>query len=255
MASVELAREGGIASLLLNRPDALNALSSELLDELGGAISEVESDAAIEAAILTGAGRAFAAGADISELATLDRARGEAFAQRGHRIFRRIEKLPKPIVAAVNGFALGGGCELAMACHMRIASTQARFGQPEVKLGLLPGFGGTQRLPRLVGRGIATEIALTGRMVSAEEALRIGLVNEIVEPEELLPRARALLEEILRNGPAAVAAALSAIDQGLDLPLDEALALEARIFGAACGSEEMQEGTQAFLEKRDPKFR
>ena len=254
MAQVELTVEDGIATCLLNRPDALNSLSSSLLDELDAAVARIESEADIHAAIVTGAGRAFVAGADIEEISRLDSESGLAFAERGHGVFSRIERLQRPVVAAVNGFALGGGCELAMACHMRIASSKARFGQPEVKLGILPGFGGTQRLPRLVGRGLATEITLTGRMVNADEALRIGLVNEVVEPDGLLARARELLQAILANGPGAIAAALVAIAGGLDTTLDEGLALERKIFAAACGSDEMREGTSAFLEKRDPKF-
>jgi enoyl-CoA hydratase len=169
-------------------------------------------------------------------------------------VFGRIEQLEKPVVAAVNGFALGGGCELALACHLRLASTRARFGQPEVKLGILPGFGGTQRLPRLVGRGAATRLILSGEMIAADEALRIGLCEEVAAPDALLERARELLETILANGPRAIAASLAAIRDGLSLPLDAALEVEARAFSALCGSDEMREGTTAFLEKREPKF-
>ncbi len=184
----------------------------------------------------------------------LDNRTGLAFARRGQGVFSRIERLEKPVIAAVNGFALGGGCELAMACHMRIASSRAKFGQPEVKLGILPGFGGTQRLPRLVGRGVATQLILSGDIIRAEEALRIGLVNEVVEPDELLPRSRALLEGMLAMGPGAVAASLVAIRDGLDPSLADGLELEARLFARACGTPEMKEGTAAFLEKRDPRF-
>jgi enoyl-CoA hydratase len=169
-------------------------------------------------------------------------------------VFAQLERLDKPVVAAVNGFALGGGCELAMACHLRIASSKAKFGQPEVKLGILPGFGGTQRLPRLVGRGKAIELTLHGGHISAEDALRVGLVNEVVEPEALLPRARKWLGEALANGPRALAASLRAIRDGLDRPLDAAIELEAQIFGELCGTPEMKEGTAAFLQKRAPKF-
>jgi enoyl-CoA hydratase/carnithine racemase len=255
VALVELAREGALATLTLNRPEALNALSGPLLTELDAAVARIEGDAAIHAAIVTGAGRAFVAGADIGEIAKLDPKGGLEFARRGQAVFSRIERLPKPVVAAVNGYALGGGCELAMACHVRIASTRARFGQPEVHLGILPGFGGTQRLPRLVGRGMAAKLILSGAQLAADEALRVGLVEEVVEPDQLLDRARALLGEMLRNGRAALAASLRALREGLELPLPEALEVEARIFSELCATPEMREGTAAFLEKRDPKFR
>jgi enoyl-CoA hydratase len=254
MAEVELEISGAVATVTMNRPDALNALSGSVLEELDTVVGRIESDAAIHAAIVTGAGRAFVAGADISEIAQLDRSSGLDFARRGQRVFSRIEELSKPVVAAVNGFALGGGCELALACHLRIASTRAKFGQPEVKLGIIPGFGGTQRLPRLVGRGMAARLVLSGRHVSAEEALRVGLVDEVAEPDALLGRAGELVEEILANGPAALAAALAAIRGGADLPLADALELEAHLFAELCGTEEMREGTSAFLEKRDPDF-
>jgi len=258
MAHVELDSESvdrdGIATVLIQRPEALNALSRGVLDELDAVVERIEASRAIAGVIVTGAGRAFVAGADIQEIADLAGAPGAEFARRGQAVFSRIERLAKPVVAAVNGFALGGGCELALACHIRVASSKARFGQPEVKLGIVPGFGGTQRLARLVGRGVATELILSGRNVAADEALRIGLVNEVVEPDALLERARAILTQILANGPRAVAASLAAIDQGLDLPLADALELEARTFGALCGTDEMREGTRAFLEKREPKF-
>jgi enoyl-CoA hydratase len=255
MAQVELEVSEGVATLTFNRPDALNALSSSVLDELDAAVGRIESDAAIHGAIVTGAGRAFVAGADISEIAKLDRSSGLSFARRGQGVFSRLEELPKPVVAAVNGFALGGGCEIAMACHVRVASTRARFGQPEVKLGIIPGFGGTQRLPRLVGRGTAAKLILSARPISAEEALRIGLVDEVAEPEVLLERCAALLSEILANGPGALAAALAAMRGGSDLPLGDALELEAELFAELCSRDEMKEGTSAFLEKRDPAFR
>jgi enoyl-CoA hydratase len=254
VALVEVTVEDGIARVTLNRPDALNSLSIALLAELDAAATRIEREPAIRAAIVTGAGRAFAAGADIEEIARLDRDSGQAFARRGQAVFSHLENLEKPVVAAVNGFALGGGCELALACHVRIASSKAKFGQPEVKLGILPGFGGTQRLPRLVGRGKATELVLHGGHVSAEEALRIGLVNEVVEPDELLPRAAKWLAECFANGPRALGASLRAIRDGLDRPLAAALELEAQIFGELCGTPEMKEGTAAFLGKRTPKF-
>jgi enoyl-CoA hydratase len=254
VALVEVSLEDGIARVTLNRPEALNSLSQALLGELDAAAARIEREPAIRAAIVTGAGRAFAAGADIEEIARLDRDAGVAFARRGQAVFSHFENLEKPVVAAVNGFALGGGCELAMACHVRIASSKAKFGQPEVKLGILPGFGGTQRLPRLVGRGKAIELTLHGGHVSAEEALRIGLVNEVVEPDALLPRAQKWLLECLANGPRALGASLRAIRDGLDRPLAAALELEAQIFGELCGTPEMKEGTAAFLGKRAPKF-
>jgi enoyl-CoA hydratase len=255
MAEVELAIDGAIATITLRRPRHLNALSSPVLAELEKAVATLQASPQVRGAIVTGEGRAFVVGADIAEIAKLSPETGRAFARLGQSVFSRIERLAKPVVAAVNGYALGGGCELAMACHIRIASARARFGQPEVKLGILPGFGGTQRLPRLVGRGIATQLLLSGAQLSAEEALRIGLVNEVVEPERLLERARVVLREILANGPRAVAATLEAVREGLARPLDEGLELEAKLFGELCGTEEMREGTSAFLEKREPRFR
>ena len=254
MADVELSVEAGIATVLLNRPDAMNALSSKVLDQLDAAVSRLEREPEIRAALITGAGRAFIAGADIEEIARLNPETGLAFSRQGQGIFARIEQLEKPVVAAINGFALGGGCELAMACHMRIASKKAKFGQPEVKLGILPGFGGTQRLPRLVGRGIASQLLLTGAIIPAEEALRIGLVNEVVEPDALLDRARALLKEILANGPRALSACLAAVHEGLETTQSAGVEIESKLFSAACGTDEMREGTRAFLEKRPPKF-
>jgi enoyl-CoA hydratase len=252
---VELTIDGAIATLVLSDPDKYNALGSAMLDALERCVAEVKAQRRVRGAIITGAGRAFSAGADISEIERLDRDSGLAFAFRGQTVFSRIEKLAKPVVAAINGIALGGGCELAMACHMRVASSRARLGQPEVKLGVLPGFGGTQRLPRLVGRGRAIELIVSGRNdLRADEALRIGLVDEVVEPDALLPRCKAILESTLKNGPGAIAASLKAVREGLDLDLDAGLALEARLFADACGSAEKNEGTRAFLEKRDAKF-
>jgi enoyl-CoA hydratase len=254
MAQVELQVDAGIATVTLNRPDALNSLSSSVLAELDEIMTQLEDDSEIHAAIVTGAGRAFVAGADIEEISGLDVQTGLAFARRGQGVFNRIAELDKPVVAALNGFALGGGCELAMACHIRIASSKAKFGQPEVKLGILPGFGGTQRLPRLVGKGMATQLILSGDIIKAEEALRIGLVNEVVEPDALMARAQEVLEGILEMGPAAVSASLVAIRVGLDTGLADGLELEARLFAHACGTPEMKEGTAAFLAKRDPVF-
>ncbi len=245
----------GIATATINRPDKLNALNAQVIADLGRLAGEVERDKAVRALIITGSGpKAFVAGADIAELAEVDGGEGRKLAERGQAVFRSIEKLHKPVIAAVNGFALGGGCELAMACHIRVASPNARFGQPEVRLGLIPGYGGTVRLPRLVGRGIATELLLTARMVDADEAARIGLVNRVVPAESLLDEARAVATSILEMGPLAVAICLDQIDRSLDSPMDRAMELEAEAFGAACASEDKQEGTAAFLAKRPAKF-
>ena len=245
----------GIALATINRPDKLNALNAEVIADLGRLAEAVEQDTAVRALIITGAGpKAFVAGADISELAAVSGGEGKHLAERGQAVFRAIERLHKPVIAAVNGFALGGGCELAMACHLRLAAPNAKFGQPEVKLGLIPGYGGTVRLPRLVGRGIALELLLTARMVDAEEAARIGLVNRVVAAENLLEEARTMARTILDMGPIAIGLCLDQVDRGLDASMDEALQLEAEAFGAACASEDKAEGTAAFLEKRPAKF-
>jgi enoyl-CoA hydratase len=224
----------GIALATINRPDKLNALNAEVIADLGRLAEQVERDPAIKALIITGAGpKAFVAGADIGELSAVSGREGRALAERGQRVFRALERVGKPVIAAVNGFALGGGCELAMACHIRLASPNAKFGQPEVKLGLIPGYGGTVRLPRLVGRGIALELLLTARMVDAEEAARIGLVNRVVLAESLLDEARALATSILEMGPIAIGLCITQVDGGLDVGIDEALRLEAEAFGAA----------------------
>jgi len=248
--------DDGIALVTLNRPDKLNALNAAVVAELDALVRQVSQDPAVRGVIITGAGpKAFVAGADISELVAVDRNSGTEMGQRGSRVFRAIELLPKPVIAAVNGFALGGGCELAMACHVRLAAPNARFGLPELKLGLIPGFGGTVRLPRLVGRGRALEMLLTGAMIDAEEAARIGLVNRVVPAESLLADARTMMLAMLAVGSAAVRLALQAVDGGLDRPMDEALALESTLFGEACASEDKGEGTRAFMEKRPPVFR
>ncbi len=246
----------GVAWLTVNRPQKLNALNHSTLNDLDAAVAAAGADDGVEAMVITGAGeKAFVAGADISELNTLGPVEAKEFALRGQSIFSRIERQPKPVIAAVNGFALGGGCELAMSCHLRIASSNAAFGQPEVKLGLIPGYAGTQRLPRLVGRGRALEILLTGRNVGAEEAFDIGLVNAVCEPAELSDTVAKLIQQILANGPLAVGHCIEAVNHGLDLPFDDACLLEATLFGVGAASEEMREGTSAFLEKRKPKFR
>jgi enoyl-CoA hydratase len=223
--------------------------------ELEAAFLAISQDAAIRAVVVTGAGeKAFVAGADIQELAPLGAVEGHAMAARGQAVFDLIENCGKPVIAAINGFALGGGCELAMACTIRIASENARLGQPEVKLGILPGYGATQRLPRLVGKGAALKLLLTGDMVGASEAFRIGLVDEVVPAEALLPRAEALARSISVNAPLAVRGCLEAVHTGYDLPLASALALEASLFGLSCATADKAEGTRAFLEKRQAEW-
>lgn len=244
-----------IATVTVNRPDKLNALNDATIAEIGGAIDEARMRQDVGGVILTGAGRAFVAGADVAELRGQSPFVAKGRARAGQEVFDRIEASPKPVVAAVNGFALGGGCELAMACHLRVASEHARFGQPEVKLGLIPGFGGTQRLPRLVGKGRAMQLLLTGEIIDAEEAYRIGLVNRVVHAAELLGTAQMILKQILANGPLAVALCIEAVNRGVEMPQGDGLALEANQFGLSAASEDMREGTAAFLEKRAPAFR
>jgi enoyl-CoA hydratase len=245
----------GIARVTVNRPDKLNALNATVIAELDEAVERVRTDGAVRAVLLTGAGdKAFVAGADISEIGSQGAVDGQARAVAGQRMMRRLEQCGKPVVAAVNGFALGGGCELAMACHLRIASEGARFGQPEVKLGIGPGYGGTVRLPRLVGRGRALELLLTGAMIDAQEAWRIGLVNRVVPADRLLAESEQVLRTIMDNGPLAVRACLELVDAGFDLPVDEALRLEAAYFGLLSATMDMREGTRAFLEKRKAAF-
>lgn len=248
-------RAARIATVTINRPDKLNALNGAVLDALGAAMGDLASDASVGGIVLTGAGRAFVAGADIGEIADEEAAALEAYATRGQRTFRAIEQSRKPVVAAVNGFALGGGCELALACHVRFASTKAKLGLPEVKLGLIPGYGGTQRLPRLIGRGPALRMILGGEPVDAADAHRLGLVDAVTEPEALLEAARMFVASVLANGPVAIARAIEAVDAGLDQPLDAGLATEARLFGSLGHTRDMREGTRAFLEKRAPGFR
>ena len=243
-----------IATLTINRPDKLNALNAALIGELGEAIEDLQTRDDVAAVILTGGGRAFVAGADISELVSLSAFDGKRLARRGQEIFRRFETSPKPTLAAVNGFALGGGCELAMSCQIRIASESAKFGQPEVKLGLVPGYGGTQRLPRLIGRGRALQLLLTGEMIDAQEAFRIGLVNRVVAGDQLLPTAASMIQQILTNAPLGVAACIDLVDRGLEMPLEDALMLEATQFGVLIATSDTTEGTRAFLEKRAPRF-
>jgi enoyl-CoA hydratase len=244
-----------VATLTINRPDKLNALNDATIAELGNAIDQIRVDDSVAGVLLTGAGRAFVAGADISELSNQSPVLAKARARAGQDVFRRFETSPKPVIAAVNGFALGGGCELAMACHIRIASDAAKFGQPESKLGLLPGYGGSQRLPRLVGKGRANQLLLTGEIIDAAEAYRIGLVNKVVAGDQLMNEARAMMRTILANGPLAVALCIEAIDRGLQMPLEEGLVLEANHFGLLAATDDMREGTRAFMEKRAPSFK
>jgi len=245
----------GVAFVTINRPDKLNALNDQVVEELADAAERIATEPPVKGAILTGAGtKAFVAGADIGDLAKQGPFDGKARALRGQAVLRRLETCGKPVIAAINGYALGGGCELAMACHLRIASETAKFGQPEVKLGIAPGYGGTQRLPRLVGKGVALQLILSGEMIDAREAHRIGLVNAVVAPAQLLAEAERTLRGILAMGPLAVRLALEAVDRGLDMTLDDGLLLEANHFGLLAATRDMKEGLAAFLEKRPPRF-
>ena len=243
-----------IATVTVNRPDKLNALNARVFDELDEVFTAFATDRLIAAVIITGAGRAFVAGADIAEIAACDAAALERLSVRGQGVFNKIERLPKPVIAAVNGFALGGGCELALACHVRVASEHAKFGLPEVKLGLIPGYGGTQRLPRLIGKGRAMRMLLTGEHIDATEAHRIGLVNDLATASTLKDVAQSVALQAAKNGPLALARAIEAVNDGFDRQADDAMALEARLFGSLGATSDMTEGTAAFLEKRAPNF-
>jgi enoyl-CoA hydratase/carnithine racemase len=248
-------KKDGIAYVTLNRPKVLNALNKATWQDLRTAFEDARDDATVRGAILTGAGdKVFIAGADISELATVSAVQAEESSTFGQDVLNLIENLGKPVIAAINGFALGGGCETAMACTIRLATEHAKFGQPEVKLGVLPGGGGTQRLPRLIGKGRALQLILTGGMINAAEAYRIGLVNEVVPGAELISRAEALLREIFANAPIAIKYSLEAVNKGLETSQAEGLALEASFFGLCAGTEDKGEGTRAFLKKRAPQF-
>ena len=248
-------RRDGIAFVTINRPDKLNALNDATVAEIDAAFAAIAADPATRGVVLTGAGeKAFVAGADIAELATQSPVDGKERSIRGQRVLDRIERLGKPVIAAVNGFALGGGCELALACHVRIASENAKLGTPEVKLGIMCGYAGTQRLPRLVGKGRALEMLLTGEMVDAAEALRIGLVNRVVPREKLLAEAEGLMRKMLANGPVSLRFTLEAVNDGLETGFDEAERQEATLFGLICTTEDMKEGTKAFLDKRPARF-
>jgi enoyl-CoA hydratase len=249
-------KKDGIAWITFNRPKVLNALNRETVKELSDALLETRDDSSVRVLILTGAGeKSFVAGADIGELAQRTPVDGKDFSLFGQSVFHLLEILGKPSICAINGFALGGGCELALSCTIRLASKTARIGQPEVKLGIIPGYGGSQRLARLCGKGVAHELCLTGEMVTAEEAQRIGLVNHIYEPAELLPAAEALAKKIIANAPLAVKYTMEAIERGVEMPQEEGLFLEATLFGLSCATEDMREGTKAFLEKRKADFK
>jgi len=249
-------KKDATAYVTVNRPKVLNALNMATMEELRTAFTDIKGDGAVRAVIFTGSGeKAFIAGADIGELSKHDAISGKEYTHKGQSVLDLIENLGKPVIACINGFALGGGCEIAMACTMRLASQNAKLGQPEVKLGIIPGYGGTQRLPRLVGKGVAMQLVLTGEMISAEEALRIGLVNEVTAPADLIPRAEAIAQKIVANAPLAIQYAMEAVNHGTELTLAEGLYLEATLFGVCCATQDKTEGTTAFLEKRAAQFK
>ncbi|RPI67878.1 MAG: enoyl-CoA hydratase [Ignavibacteriae bacterium] len=254
-AVVLVERHDHVALLTLNRPDKLNALNADVLSSLELILSDLKADDSVRAVVITGSGpKAFAAGADIAELNEQDAVRGRLFAERGQRVFNAIERFGKPVIAAVNGFALGGGCELAMACHLRFASSTARFGQPEINLGIIPGYGGTQRLPRLVGQAKALELILSGDMINADEAHRLGLINRLYDAESLLAQTLSFASALAGKAPLALYACLEAVQAAEDLSGLEGMYAEASIFGRTCGTEDFKEGTRAFLEKRTAEF-
>jgi enoyl-CoA hydratase/carnithine racemase len=245
----------GIGYVTINRPEKLNALNDQVMTDLCACFESIEQDAGMRTVILTGAGeKAFVAGADISVLAAQTPVEGKERSIRGQRVLDRIENLGKPVIAAINGYALGGGCELAMACTMRVASETAKLGQPEVKLGIIPGYAGSQRLPRLVGKGRAMELILSGEPITAAEAWRIGLVNQVVPAKELMAACEGLARKIMANGPLAVRLAMEAVNRGCEMTAEQGQFLEATLFGLCCTTADMKEGTRAFLEKRPPKF-
>jgi enoyl-CoA hydratase len=254
--NILLEKKNAIAYVIVNRPKVLNALNMATMEELQRAFIDLKNDSAIRVAILTGSGeKAFIAGADIGELSKHDAVSGKEYTHRGQSVLDLIENLGKPVIACINGFALGGGCEIAMACTIRLASENAKLGQPEVKLGIIPGYGGTQRLPRLVGKGMAMQLVLAGEMISAQEAHRIGLVNEVTAAGDLIPRAEAIAQKIIANAPLAVQYAMEAVNKGMEMTLAEGLYLEAVLFGVACATDDKTEGTKAFLEKRAAQFK
>ncbi len=248
-------RDDGIAVITINRPDKLNALNAAVIAELDGALADLDADPAVRALIVTGSGeKAFVAGADIAELAKATPIEARALALKGQRVFDRLERFRGPVIAAVNGFALGGGCELALACHLRVATPGSRFGTPEVKLGLICGYAGTQRLPRLIGRGRALEVLLSGEMVLAEEAFRIGLVNRVVAQDALMSETAGLLKKMLANAPLSLRYTIDSVNAGLDMSFEDAQDHEATLFAVLCSTADKTEGTSAFLEKRPAKF-
>jgi len=249
-------KKEGIAFITFNRPKVLNALNRKTVEELQQALLDVRDDAALRVLILIGSGeKAFVAGADINELAQQTPVNGKEFSIFGQGVLHLLETLGKPSICAINGFALGGGCELALSCSIRLASKNAKLGQPEVKLGIIPGYGGSQRMARLCGKGVALELCLTGEMITAEEAQRIGLVNHVYEPAELLPAAESMARKIIEKAPLAVKYCMEAIERGVEMPQEEGLFLEATLFGLCCATEDMREGTMAFLEKRPAAFK
>jgi enoyl-CoA hydratase len=249
-------KKDGIAYITFNRPKVLNALNRQTIEEFHRVLLEVKHDPAVRVLILTGSGdKAFVAGADINELAQQTPVKGQEFSIYGQSVFHLLETMGKPSICAINGFALGGGCELALSCSIRLASKTAKLGQPEVKLGIIPGYGGSQRLARLCGKGAAHELCLTGEMITAEESQRIGLVNHLYEPGELLPAAEAMAKKIIEKAPLAVKYCMEAIERGIEMPQEEGLFLEATLFGLCCATEDMREGTKAFLEKRAAQFK
>src|SRR5437660_10463253 len=248
-------KKNAIAYVTVNRPKVLNALNMATMEELRAAFHEIKNDVSVRVVIFTGTGeKAFIAGADIAELAKHDAVKGKENTHRGQSVLNLIENLGKPVIACINGFALGGGCEIAMACTMRLASENAKLGQPEVKLGIIPGYGGSQRLPRLVGKGLAMQLLLTGEMITAQEAHRIGLVNEVVSANQLIGRAEAIAQSIIKNAPLAIQYCLEAVNHGMELTQPEGLYLEASLFAVSCATEDKKEGTSAFLEKRAANF-
>jgi enoyl-CoA hydratase len=256
MENVRIETRDRVAVITVDRPKVLNALNAQTVAEIGEAFEQARNDEAVKAVILTGGGeKAFVAGADIGELAKMTPITGKATAERGQAIFAKIERFPKPVIAAINGFALGGGCELALACHIRLASEKAQMGLPEVTLGIIPGYGGTQRMARLLGKGKALELILTGDRIPAAEAERIGLVNKVVAPEELMNVAMEMAKKIASRGPLAVRAAIEAVMSGSEMPIEEGFFLEATLFGLLASTEDMKEGMGAFLEKRAADFK
>jgi enoyl-CoA hydratase len=254
--NLQYEKKEGIAFITFNRPKVLNALNRKTVEELQQALLDAGNDASVRVLILTGSGeKAFVAGADINELAQQTPVNGKEFSIFGQGVFHLLETIGKPSICAINGFALGGGCELALSCSIRLASKNAKLGQPEVKLGIIPGYGGSQRMARLCGKGVAYELCLTGEMISAEEAQRIGLVNHVCESAELLPAAEAMAKKIIEKAPLAVKYCLEAIGRGVEMPQEEGLFLEATLFGLCCATDDMREGTKAFLEKRQAQFK